>query len=72
MDVAELKQSQRLRILNALETIRDEAMALAGLCLIAARGVRENDNEAANRLMQVIGICQANARLANEIAVTMN
>ena len=35
MDVAELKQSQRLRILNALETIRDEAMALAGLCLIA-------------------------------------
>ena len=68
MDVAELKQSQKLRILNALDTIRETSYAIGGAVLKGTRAVREGRENDAAVLAEIIGQCEANWKLAQSIA----
>lgn len=66
--LAHLKNSQRLRVLNALDEIRDIGMAIAGLALKASIAVREGREDDAAKLAEVISRCSENHRVAQSIA----
>lgn len=68
MNIDELTQANRLRILNALDTIRETSFAIGGACLTAARGIRELCEADAAKLADIIGQCEANWKLAQSIA----
>lgn len=67
-DLAAISNAQRLRILNALDTIRDNGHAIAGAALKGSRAVRLGAPDDAEQLALIIGQCEANWKLAQSIA----